>query len=193
MNLNAFILRLESWDIKLFLFLNGKHDPFFDLLMGIMSDTYSWVPLYLGCLYWVYKKFNFKTVVISLLAMALVILFCDRITVIAFKEVFKRYRPCHNLAISHFVHTLNGYCGGLYGFVSSHAANSFGLALFFGCIFRKDSKWFYYFLLLWASLVSYSRIYLGVHYPADVVGGAFWGIVIGWIVFTLFNRVLKNT
>ncbi len=174
----------------MFLYLNGKHDPFCDMLMTVMSDTYSWIPLYLGCLYWVYKQFNFKIVVFSILSVALVILFCDRITVIVFKEVFKRYRPCHNLAISHLVHTLNDHCGGLYGFVSSHAANSFGLALFFGNIFRKKSQWLYYFLILWASLVAYSRIYLGAHYPADVVGGAFLGILIGWMVFKLFNRVL---
>ena len=186
MDLNSFIIKLQSWDIKLFLFLNGKHIPFFDTIMCLMSDIYSWIPLYLGFLYLIYKKCNLKMAAASLLFMTLIIFLCDRLSVFAFKDVFKRYRPCHNLAISHLVYTLNGYCGGLYGFVSSHAANSFGLALFSGNMLKKEYKWLSILIFFWAAAVAYSRIYLGVHYPGDVLGGAIFGGVCGWLVFRLF-------
>jgi undecaprenyl-diphosphatase len=160
--------------------------------MYLMSDTYSWVPLYLCFLYLIYRKYNLKIAAASLIFIALVIFLCDRLSVIAFKDVFRRYRPCHNLAISHLVYTLNGYCGGLYGFVSSHAANSFGLALFFGNMLKKESKWLFILILFWASAVAYSRVYLGVHYPGDIIGGAFLGISVGWVVYKVFDSVLIN-
>jgi undecaprenyl-diphosphatase len=124
---------------------------------------------------------------------ALVIFLCDRLSVIAFKDVFRRYRRCHNLAISHLTYTLNGYCGGLYGFVSSHAANRFGLALFFGNVLKKEYKWFFIFILFWSSIVAYNRVYLGVHYSGDVIAGALLGIFFGWVVFKLFDHFLLNS
>lgn len=192
-NLDELIFRLESWDIKIFLFLNGKHNPFFDLIMYLLSDTYSRVSLYLCGLYFIYKKYGFKITGFSVLFIALVIFLCDRLSVVAFKEVFKRYRPCHNRAIFHLVHMLSGYCGGRYGFVSSHAANSFGLALFFGSIFRKECKWLFFLIFLLAFLAAYSRIYFGIHYPGDVIGGAIVGSIIGWGVYKFFRiSILKH-
>jgi undecaprenyl-diphosphatase len=160
--------------------------------MILMSDITSWAPLFLGCLYMVFKEYNPKIAATSILFIALVIFLCDRLSVIAFKEVFRRYRPCHNLAISHLVYTLEGYCGGLYGFVSSHAANSFGLALFWGNMLKKEYRWLFILILGWASAVAYSRVYLGVHYPGDVIGGAFLGALVGWSVYKVFVKVLIN-
>ena len=186
MDLHSVFIQLQSWDIKIFLFINGKHSPFADAVMVLMSDITSWVPLFLCCLYIIFKKYNLKIAATSILFIALVIFLCDRLSVVAFKEVFRRYRPCHNLAISHLVHTLDGYCGGLYGFVSSHAANSFGLALFLGNVLKRKYRWLFILLLCWASAVAYSRVYLGVHYPGDVIGGAVFGGLCGWFVFRLF-------
>ena len=100
-----------------------------------------------------------------------------------------RYRPSHNLNLQGLVHSVNGYTGGLYGFVSSHAANSFGIAIF-TALFLKN-RWYWNLILLWAVLVSYSRIYLGVHYPSDVLSGAFLGAFWAGILFLLTRKLLK--
>ena len=115
----------------------------------------------------------------------------DRISVMAFKDVFQRFRPCHNPDIANLVHLVDG-CGGKFGFVSSHAANSFALALFTGLLLRKHYKYILPIMLFWAALVSYSRIYVGVHYPGDILGGAILGTVIGIFVYWLMKIVNKR-
>lgn len=114
---------------------------------------------------------------------ALVIVFSDQISVQLFKEAFMRLRPCHNPNIADLVHTINGECGGNYGFVSSHASNTFALALFVGLIFKKHFSFLLYAMLVWSALVSYSRIYVGVHYPADIVCGAILGSTIAFLMW----------
>lgn len=106
----------------------------------------------------------------------------------AFKDVFERLRPCHNPNIASLVHVVDG-CGGKYGFVSSHASNSFALALFIGLLLRKHYKYFLPLMVFWAALVSYSRIYVGVHYPADILGGAILGSLIGIFVYWLMKKL----
>lgn len=94
-----------------------------------------------------------------------------------------RLRPCHNPELANLVHTINGACGGQYGFVSSHAANTFALAVFVVLVLKKHFKWMFCFMLVWATIVSYSRIYVGVHYPGDVLGGALLGSTIGFLIW----------
>ncbi len=111
----------------------------------------------------------------------------DQGSVKLFKDVFERLRPCHNPAIAELVHTINGKCGGKYGFVSSHATNSFALAVFCGFLFKRHYKYMLWLMLFWAAIVSYSRVYVGVHYPGDIIGGAVLGSLVGLFVFWLMK------
>jgi len=114
----------------------------------------------------------------------------DLSSVHLFKEVFKRLRPCHNPEFFNIIHIVKNHCGGNYGFVSSHSANFFSLAFFASFIIKK--QWFSFLAFSIAILIAYSRIYLGVHYPADVFGGAILGIFVAFIVFKIYLLILKN-
>lgn len=125
-----------------------------------------------------------------LLFILLLITLSDQISVHAFKNVFERLRPCHTPDLLLVVHTVEK-CGGQFGFISSHAANSFALAFFISGLLRKSYKWIPYVMYSWAALTIYSRIYLGVHFPGDVLGGAILGMILGWIVLKGF-RILDR-
>ena len=188
--------KLENLDQSLFLFINGIHSPIFDIAMWYISTVTLWIPLFLFFLYYAFKKGQWPLVVLSLIGIALCILFADRISVMEFKEVFQRYRPSHNLDLKNLVHIVqkpNGdmYFGGMYGFVSSHAANFFAITTFLVAIFSPFSKGWYW-LFLWAALIAYSRIYLGVHYPSDIAVGAMLGILIGSSVYLIIKPFLKK-
>lgn len=185
---------LIELDTKLFLFLNGLHSPFWDQVMWWITEKESWYPFYgilIVLMAWRYKWNAIFTVVF----IALTITLADQISVKGFKFVFERFRPSHNPELEGMIHLVNGYTGGKYGFVSSHAANTFGLAAFTSPLFKN--KYFTWFIFCWAIVVSYSRIYLGVHYPGDIIGGAILGMVLGYSVFYLYNligtRYLKRT
>jgi undecaprenyl-diphosphatase len=126
-----------------------------------------------------------------LFAFGLLVTFCDQISTNVFKYGFERLRPSHNPVIREMVHLVNNNRGGLYGFVSSHATNSFGLAMLVSLIFRN--KWLGFFIFSWAFLNAYSRIYLGLHYPGDIVGGMLLGLLIGKIIYELFLRIAPRT
>lgn len=174
---------LKNWDTQLFLFLNGKHNSFFDVVMFWASHRYFWIPLYLFFFFLVIKYYG-KQVWLVVLAAVLLIVLSDQISVHAFKFVFLRYRPCHNLILQSQVH-LNDGCGGMYGFISSHAANTFALAMFLFLLLKSKLRYIGWFMFPWAAFVSYSRIYNGVHYPADVACGAIVGMGIGVLVFKI--------
>lgn len=188
------IEQLEIWDRALFLKLNAIHSPFWDQLMLFVSGKIEWAPLYLILLIFLIKHYKKQTWWL-LLAIALTIVLCDQISVKVFKEGFERFRPCHNLNLKDVVHLVNNKCGGKFGFVSSHATNTFGLATLVGLLLRRKMKTrIFVFLLIWASIVSYSRIYLGVHYPADVIGGGLVGMSIGLSLFLAvkYTLFIKN-
>jgi undecaprenyl-diphosphatase len=167
---------LEKTDKELFLFLNSLNHPYMDEIMLLVSNKFFWIPLYFLLLLLIIKKYGLKPLLIILPVAALIIAASDIVSTQLFKELIKRYRPCHNEDIRHLVH-LPGNCGGLHGFISSHASNSFAIALITGLLLRGKVL---YLMLLWALLVSYSRIYLGVHYPADILGGAILGSLLAW-------------
>lgn len=180
---------LNNLDTQLFIFLNGINSPFWDIVMQWISGSKSWIPMYLIIIAYIVYKFRWKAI-ITLVFIALVVTLADQISVKAFKEVFERLRPCHNQELQDIVHLVKNKCGGKYGFVSSHAANTFGVAFFLSLFFKNRN--FSIFIFVWASIVSYSRIYLGVHYPFDVLGGSILGAVIGYLVYLLHNFTLQK-
>ncbi|MBD78352.1 MAG: phosphatase PAP2 family protein [Crocinitomicaceae bacterium] len=176
---------LIQYDRELFLFLNGMHNATFDWLMWWISDEIVWIPFYVFLLYLLYKEYGFKGLWFTVVMVVVAVAVTDQASVKLFKNVFMRYRPSHNLEIKDLVHIVNDYRGGMYGFVSSHAANSFVLATTIGMLLRSNK--ILVGLWLWAALVSYSRIYLGVHYPSDILGGAFLGLTVGYVIYS-FGR-----
>ena len=183
---------LKHWDTTLFLFLNSKHNDFFDVVMFWISKGYFWIPVYLLFLYFMIKYYKYKTIYI-ILAYALLITLTDQVSVQLFKNFFHRLRPCHEPAIEGIVHTVNGYCGGDYGFVSSHASNFFGFTTLTILLLRKKIKYLSVILIIWASTICYTRIYLGVHYPGDILGGALVGIILAFGVYKLYSFLsIKN-
>jgi undecaprenyl-diphosphatase len=183
---------LERLDQQLFLFLNSLNSPFWDQMMYTLSGRLIWVPLYLAILIFLGIKYKRKFIII-LIFIILAATLADQTSVIV-KNLVHRLRPCQEPLIHAVIHLVNGECGGLYSFVSSHAANTFDAALL-SLLFIKR-RWYTISILLWASVISYSRVYLGVHYPGDVICGALLGALIGWSVYRLYvltdNSILKN-
>jgi len=167
---------LLEFDKKVFLYLNGMHSPDWDYIMVWITGNILWIPLYAFILFMVIYRERPYRFIFTILFVAVTVLLCDQISVII-KNLVERPRPSHNSEIADLIHIVNNYRGGEYGFVSSHAANFFGVATFLSNQF-KHYKWSL-FLLSWAALISYSRIYLGVHYPLDIVCGAVLGVLIG--------------
>ncbi len=177
------IKTLESWDQSLFKALNGAHNEFFDLIMPWISDKYIWIPLYALILYGLIKHTEYSIVEI-VLGIAILIFFSDYVASGILKPNVGRLRPCYEPQLEGMVHLLKG-CGGKYGFASSHASNSFAVA-FFTWFLLKDKFSYVKWLIPWAAVIAYSRIYLGVHYPGDVLVGA----MIGWTAALLAKSLL---
>ncbi len=182
---------LNDIDTSLFLYLNGLNHPWVDPIMVFITGKFSWIPLYAALLAVFIWKYKWQTVMI-LLVIAILIALSDQLSVKAFKFVFERPRPCHEPDLMPYIHLPAGKCGGAYGFVSSHAANSFALAGFVYLLFRSWFRSVGYFTFGWATLVSYSRIYVGVHYPGDIVAGALLGLIVALVVYFVFRLADQN-
>jgi len=182
--------RLLEWDKDLFLFFNGKHVPWLDPVMLFITQTWAWIPLYAVLIYFIYRDFG-KDSWIPLIGIALAILLADRITSGLMKPYFARLRPSQEPSLEALIHLVNGYKGGMYGFASSHAANTLATATFFTMLFRKNRPWIAW-LYLWAIVMTYTRLYLGVHYPGDIVVGGIIGLLAGWTGYLVADSMMKQ-
>jgi len=180
---------LLNLDARIFLFLNGLNSDSMDSLMWWVSGKTTWWPFYLLLLAFLgwFKGWQLAPMILFIM---LVVLLSDQSSVHLFKNVFQRLRPCHEPSLEGMVHLVNNKCGGKYGFVSSHAANTFGVASLLFLWVRK--RWFTALMIFWALLVGYSRIYLGVHYPGDVIFGSLLGVACGWLSLVLFKLSLSK-
>ncbi|MGB3150813.1 MAG: phosphatase PAP2 family protein [Maribacter sp.] len=182
---------LLQLDKEFFLYLNGLGNNSWDNCWQFISNKYSAIPLYLFLLILSYQKFGIKKTVLLILSVAILITVSDQLSNF-FKYGVARLRPCHDSTISGSMRLVKSYCGGKYGYFSAHASNSFSLAVFFGIILKSEVKRISFFLLLWASLVAYSRIYIGVHFPLDILTGAIIGSLLGWVFVKLFIFALRK-
>jgi undecaprenyl-diphosphatase len=175
-------MRLLELDTTIFKALNGLHSTSLDEVFWLFSAKLFWVPLYLLLAYVLYQRFR-NHFFYLVMGMVVTIFFSDQITVLI-KNSVMRLRPSHEPSLQGIVHIVHNYKGALYGFISSHAANSFA-TLSFIWAFTRRQQWLRYVLIVYALLTSYSRIYLGVHYPLDVLGG----MAIGWMVGFMGSRL----
>ncbi|MDR2010460.1 MAG: phosphatase PAP2 family protein [Bacteroidales bacterium] len=176
---------LENIDRQIFMFLNGLHADWLDPIMKQITSFWFWYPiaaLFLVLTIVYYKKNFWIPLVFTILCFT----FTDQGSNITKKNV-KRYRPTHNIEIGESVHVVDDYRGGQYGFFSGHAANGFGLAFITLLFIRK--RYYTWIVLIWAVLVSYSRIYMGVHYPSDILVGAIFGTAMAFLIYKLCNSI----
>ena len=180
---------VKQWDEELFLWLNSFHSDVLDPIIFQMTETVTWLPLFAFLIYKIYKV-DPKNSWWVFGGILLTILISDQVTSGIMKPFFERLRPCHDPRWEGLLHNY-GRCGGLYGFASSHAANTFGLATFLTLTLSSKIKGIAW-LFVYALLVSYTRIYLGVHYPVDIVFGALVGVLAAYLSWFLVVVLKKK-
>ena len=177
-------------DKQAMIFLNNLGNSTFDPFWILVSEKWFWIPLYVIFLYFLYKNFNKKSLFYILLFVALGITASDQIANI-FKFGFERLRPCHDPSLEGLLREVK--CGGKFGFYSAHSSNSFFVATYLTMLLGKKIKQLPYFLFVWAAIVAYSRVYLGMHFPGDIIIGAIMGILLALFFGTLAKKVIKKS
>lgn len=183
--MNEYIDKLLPFERDLFFAINGSESVFWDNVMWTYSGITTWIPMFLFIIYIAFRHQMIKEGLLVIVSVGLVILFADQLSSSFFKPFFGRFRPTHHPDYMHIVDTVKNYRGGLYGFISGHATNSFGLAVFFALLFKN--RYVTGFFIVWAALNSYSRIYLGVHFISDILAGLFFGTLVGFLVYEIYS------
>jgi|WetSurMetagenome_2_1015567.scaffolds.fasta_scaffold52817_2 undecaprenyl-diphosphatase len=187
---------LKSIDLSLFLFLNGIHNTFLDHAMMWATNALIWFPLFIVLLYLTIRNFKWKTILI-IFSVALMITASDQLANLS-KHSTQRLRPSQDPSLGNSVHIVNGMRGGMYGFYSAHASTTFAVAIFLIVLLRKKYRWVAPVVITWALIMSYTRIYLGLHYPGDTLAGmvigSSLGLLFGWAVLKLIPcRICSST
>ena len=192
-------------DQQWLLAINGWHSEWADILMWYISKSTTWLPLYALLVGLIVYRFGILSpslcregrrgssllrVLIILAGFAVAVGVSDFVSSGIIKPWVCRLRPTHEPALAGMLHLVNGYTGGLYGFVSSHAANTMACALLFALLYRN--KYATVGLMLWVALNCYSRMYLGVHYPADIIGGLAIGALMATLTYGMVRRLVKH-
>lgn len=182
------IVRLDK---ELFLFLNGLGNPTWDGFWMFVTHKLSSIPVYLILLVLAYKQLGLRKTLVVLAAVAILILVTDQLANF-FKYGVQRLRPCYDPEVNGFMRLVKTSCGGKFGYFSAHAANSFAIASFFTLLLRSNFKYIGFLLFFWATIVAYSRIYIGVHFPLDVFTGSVIGLGMSWLFAKLYIFALHK-
>jgi undecaprenyl-diphosphatase len=189
---------LESIDQSIVISINSLHSPILDEIMWVISSKLAWLPFYYGMLYYAYKNLGPLYCLYFVILLLISVIAADLISSKVIKELVERYRPSHHTQLSKILHFYENkpgelYKGGQYGFVSSHSANFFAMAVFYGLGLKKYYPKILYILLTLACMVGFSRIYLGVHYLSDIIGGAVVGSTVAWVMWKfIWNKRLEH-
>lgn len=179
-----------QFDREFFMFINSHYNKFWDFIMFWLSNKLIWIPFYIAISLIILKTYN-KQFFFMIFFIGILITCSDQLSVVI-KDFVQRPRPCHNMQLQPFVHLVNGYCGGSFGFVSSHASNSMALITFLFLACNARIKWLKYLMVPWAIIISYSRVYLGVHYPFDIIAGWCLGILLGILIYYFYVLVAQS-
>ena len=171
---------LIDLDKKLLLALNSWHTDWLDQLMMVLTNGIYWLPLFIIVIGFIMYKYRWQSLIIIGYLIILIIL-TDQLSSSLLKPLVGRLRPTHDPDLKDLVHVVNNYRGGLYSFVSSHATNAFGVATFLFLSVRNRLKWIWV-MFIWATIFTYTRLYLGVHYPLDIICGGLLGALLAWLV-----------
>ena len=182
--------QLIQYDKEVFLFLNNLGTPIWDKFWLVVTNKLTFIPLYALLLYFIYRKLGVKTMLLLILVIVAMITFTDQVTNL-FKDGFERLRPCREEGVKEFMRFVAPRCG-KYGFFSGHSSNTMAVAVFAGLLLKPYYKNIIFLLLFWSAIVAYSRIYVGVHYPLDIICGMLFGAIAGFGFYKLQLFLIKR-